>query len=66
MKIFINGEAHELEGPLTLQQLLEALSFTQKRIAIEVNREIIPHGQYSNTPINAEDRIEIVHAIGGG
>lgn len=66
MKIFINGEAHEFEGPLTIQQLLEALSFTQKRIAIEVNREIIPHGQYSNTQINAEDRIEIVHAIGGG
>ena len=66
MNIFVNGEPHELEAALTLEQLLESLAFSQKRIAVELNREIVPHGQYSNTQINAEDRIEIVHAIGGG
>jgi len=66
MKIFINGEAHELEKPLTLEQLLVSLSISQKRVAVELNREIVPHGQYQNSHIKAEDRVEIVHAIGGG
>lgn len=66
MKIFVNGEEQLLEKPVMLEQLLESLSFSEKRIAVEINREIVPHGQYQNTQIKAEDRIEIVHAIGGG
>ncbi len=66
MKIFVNGEIHELEKPVSLEQLLESLSFSEKKIAVEINREIVPHGQYPRIQIKAEDRIEIVHAIGGG
>ncbi len=66
MEIFVNGESLEFEKNQTLALLLESLSLIEKRIAVEVNQEIVPHGQYKNHQLDAGDRIEIVHAIGGG
>lgn len=66
MEIFVNGESLEFEKNQTLALLLESLSLIEKRIAVEINQEIVPHGQYKNHQLNAGDRIEIVHAIGGG
>jgi thiamine biosynthesis protein ThiS len=36
------------------------------RVAIELNREIVPRGQWSQTRLNEGDRLEIVHFVGGG
>jgi thiazole synthase len=66
MDVVINGEPREVRDGLTLAQLVDELNLSGKRIAVELNREIVPHGSYDDTPLNAGDRLEIVHAIGGG
>lgn len=66
MKIHINGQVHELPADATLASLIEQLALTGKRIAIELNQEIIPRSEHANTSLNEGDQLEIVHAIGGG
>ena len=66
MEIVINGEVRSVNDTLTLAQLINELNLTEKRIAVELNQEIIPHGSYGETDLKTGDRLEIVHAIGGG
>lgn len=66
MKIYLNGEAREVPDDCTAAQLVESLGLTGKRIAMEVNLEIVPRSGYEGHALKAEDKVEIVHAIGGG
>ena len=66
MKILLNGESHPLSSGTQLAQLVHELGLEGKRLAVEINREIIPRSQYANTELKNGDTIEIVHAIGGG
>ena len=66
MQINVNGEPRTIVEPITLEVLIEQLGFSGKRIAVELNREIVPHGQYGQQILKDGDQIEIVHAIGGG
>ncbi|WP_374304502.1 sulfur carrier protein ThiS [Ferrovibrio sp.] len=66
MQLTINGEAREMGGAATVAELLTALSLDARKIAIELNREIVPRSAYAQTALNDGDRIEIVHFIGGG
>lgn len=66
MKVTINGETRELAADSTLQSLLEALDMTRGRVAVEINQEIIPRSQHSEHLLHDGDRIEIIHAVGGG
>jgi sulfur carrier protein len=66
MRILVNGEGFDLEDSPTLAQLLERLDLSGKRIALEVNEAIIPRSRFSEHRLRAGDRVEIVHAIGGG
>lgn len=66
MNITINGESRSLESDASLGQLLEMLGLVGKRIAVEVNREIVPRSEYDNFRLNDNDTVEIVNAIGGG
>jgi len=66
MKIFLNGEAREVSDNYTAAQLVEALGLTGKRIAMEVNMEIVPRSDYESHPLHEGDKVEVVHAIGGG
>lgn len=66
MQIQLNGEAYDLERPVTLAELLERLELAGKRLAIEHNLDIVPRSQYAEVTLQAGDRVEIVHAIGGG
>jgi len=66
MELIINGEARAFAAPLTLAQLVETLSLTGKRIAIEKNGAIVPRSQYAETQLVDHDRLEIVVAVGGG
>ncbi|TVP88389.1 MAG: sulfur carrier protein ThiS [Pseudomonadaceae bacterium] len=66
MQIQLNGEAYDLERPLTLAELVDHLGLAGKRLAIELNLDIVPRSQYPHTTLQAGDRVEIVHAIGGG
>ena len=66
MKLFINGEEHSLEGPLTLTNLLTRLNMKADRVAVELNLGIVPRDQWSSTALTEGDRLEIVHFVGGG
>lgn len=66
MEIIVNGETRALADNTSLAHLIEQLQLTGKRIAVELNQEILPHDQYPNKQLNTGDRVEIVRAIGGG
>ncbi|GKW50519.1 MULTISPECIES: sulfur carrier protein ThiS [Halomonadaceae] len=66
MQIQLNGEPQPLDGEVTIQQLLESLGLAGRRIAVEVNEEIVPRSIHAETRLAEGDRVEIVHAIGGG
>ena len=66
MNISLNGEHKTLEAGTTLAQLIEQLGLTGKRLAVEINREIIPKSEHPSCVLKEHDQIEIVHAIGGG
>lgn len=66
MDILLNGAPYTLEESTTLQTLVEALALGQRRVAIEVNREIVPRSRFASHALQEGDRVEIVHALGGG
>jgi len=66
MQITLNGEPREVADTLTAQQLIDELGLAGKRLAMEVNREIVPRSSYATHRLSAGDRVEIVRAIGGG
>ena len=66
MDIRLNGEARTLPTPQTLQQLLAAEGLTGRRVAVEVNGEIVPRGRHAEHALREGDVVEIVHALGGG
>lgn len=67
MQIQINGELRELQGEtLPLSELIETLSLTPQRIAVEVNKTIVRRSVWDETMLRDGDRIEIVHFVGGG
>lgn len=65
MQLIINGEAKDSGAP-TLAALVESLGMKSDRVAIELNREIVPRGQWAETKLSDGDRLEIVHFVGGG
>ncbi len=66
MEIFVNGESRQLPEEMTVRRLLEEMALTDKRLAVEVNLEIVPRSRHVSHILRAGDRVEIVHAIGGG
>lgn len=66
MNVLVNGEARALADGATVAVLVDALALAGRRIAVEVNEEIVPKSRHAQTPLREGDRIEIVHAIGGG
>ena len=66
MNIQLNGESQNIPDNSTAQSLVDFLDLSGKRLAMEVNREIVPRSAYADTLLHEGDQIEIVHAIGGG
>jgi len=65
-KIQLNGSSYEINGGTNLTQLLDKLEISSKKVAIEVNGEIIEKNKYAAFVLNEDDKVEIVHFIGGG
>lgn len=65
MKLIVNGDTLSLDGN-TIADLVTQLELTGRRLAVEVNREIVPKSQHTDFALNEGDVLEIVHAIGGG
>jgi thiamine biosynthesis protein ThiS len=65
MNLIINGES-QVSLAETLSALLDQLGMKSDRVAIELNREIVPRDQWAQTRLAEGDRLEIVHFVGGG
>ncbi|MBS99163.1 MAG: thiamine biosynthesis protein ThiS [Oceanospirillaceae bacterium] len=66
MQIQVNGEAFDASQCTSLSDLIDQLGLAGKRIAIELNMEIVPRSEHPTTALKAGDQVEVVHAIGGG
>lgn len=66
MEISVNGQLQQVQENFTIAQLLDTLSLTGKRLAVEVNLTIVPRSKFETYILTQGDRVEIVQAIGGG
>ena len=66
LSLKINGETKSYANVETLHDLLSKLNYLGKRLAVELNGEIVPKSEYQNTKLNNNDNLEIVVAVGGG
>jgi sulfur carrier protein len=66
MQILINGQPHDFPAALTVAALLQATGNGARRVAVEVNREIVPRSQHDARALSDGDLVEIIQAIGGG
>ena len=69
MKLHINGEDRsfvDAPTPFTLVALVEALGMKPDRVAVELNRDIVPRDRWPQTTLNDGDQLEVVHFVGGG
>jgi thiamine biosynthesis protein ThiS len=66
MTLTINGDEQRFEAAMSLAELIEQLGMKADRVAVEVNREIVPRAQWASTTLRDGDRLEIVHFVGGG
>jgi sulfur carrier protein len=66
MQITLNGSPRDCVAAATVAQLLEEAGYGGRRVAVEVNRDIVPRSQHATHRLADGDQVEIVHAIGGG
>lgn len=71
MRLLINGDERTFpatpdSGPFTLAALIESLSMKPDRVAVELNRDIVPRDRWAETQLQEGDRLEVVHFVGGG
>jgi len=66
MHIQLNGEPLELPDGQSVADLLQRLDLVGRRLAVELNRDIVPRSQHATTLLAEGDQVEVVHAIGGG
>jgi len=66
MRLKINGEPKDVAGVSTLADLVVHLAMKGDRVAIELNREIVPRTNWEATALKDGDELEIVHFVGGG
>lgn len=66
MQVVINGEGREIPDSLNIEELLRHLNLRVERVAVERNREIVKRERWGAVRLEAGDRLEIVHFVGGG
>jgi thiamine biosynthesis protein ThiS len=66
MRLQINGDDKEVSDSLTLAELVNQLGMKADRVAVELNREIVPRPRWADTALHDGDKLEIVHFVGGG
>ena len=66
MEIIVNGKSRQVPDDMGVPQLLELLDLSGRRLALEINQEIVPRSHFATQRLCAGDRVEIVQAIGGG
>lgn len=65
-EIFVNGEARRVAAGCTVSELLAQLDLGGKRVAVAVNRDVVPRSHHASVDLRPGDRVEILEAVGGG
>jgi len=66
IQLSVNGQPRQFESGANIQRLLDELALADRRVAVEVNGEIVPRSHFADTPLSDGDTLEIVVAVGGG
>jgi thiamine biosynthesis protein ThiS len=66
MTIKLNGDPHEIQGPLSVSELLHQLEIDARRVAVELNLAVVKKAAYDSSVINEGDEVEVVNFVGGG
>ena len=66
MTIKLNGDPHDIPGPLSVSALLEQLEIDARRVAVELNLDVVKKSAYDSSVIGEGDEVEIVNFVGGG
>lgn len=66
LEIELNGAPHSLPGAASLQTLVESLGLSGKAVALAIDRRLVPREHWRTTLLRPRDRVDVVHAIGGG
>lgn len=66
MQITVNGESRPVAPETPLQALIDQLGLGERRVAVEINGDIIPRSRWAQQPLQDGDRVELIHAVGGG
>ena len=66
MSLFVNGEHRRVPAPCTVALLLRTLTLESRRVAVAVNRDVVPRSAFGGRELASGDRIEILEAVGGG
>jgi len=64
--VTVNDEPHTLDAGASVADLVARLGLGPRRIAVEVNRALVPRATYAGTTLHDGDQVEIVHFVGGG
>lgn len=66
MTITLNGDRHEIPGPISVSALLDRLEIDSRRVAVELNLDVVKKAAYDSSVIQDGDEVEIVNFVGGG
>ncbi len=66
MQVVINGEPREIADGVTITALLTTLGIDLRRVAVELNEQVVPKARHAETSLEPNDRLEIVTFVGGG
>jgi sulfur carrier protein len=66
VEIILNGKPCQIDDDASVAALLTATEYARRKVAVEINREIVPKSQHAERRLRAGDRVEIVQAMGGG
>jgi sulfur carrier protein len=66
VRIMLNGEPHELAGPMTVSALLAALKVDARRVAVEHNLKVLKRATFEEVEVREGDHVEVVNFVGGG
>ena len=66
LKILLNGVEQQVEGIKSVAALLAENGYADRKVAVEINREIVPRSMHAERIVHDGDQVEVVHALGGG
>ena len=66
LSIHVNGDARSIPGGCSVARLIELLGLEGRRVAVAVNRDVVPRSGFAERRLDPGDRVEILEAVGGG